>query len=333
MQLFLSTWTHHLNQLIYSYLYFCKSESLDVTIIQDTSIVHNGGLLLVEDKKIFFDYSDDPQFIDKIEKFDLYFKRSLREECFKGNVYPLNFNVPLSYKPHLLFLNLKKDLLFDRRSRIEVLKALDLFGLVFKSSHKTLNVNRYPEKVVDHGGRVLFHTRLWNPDNHPDLEEKERRRLQNDFRINACRIIKKNFENASVGLTMDNLSIEIAPDLILTKRESNKNYYLNTVMHHDIGIADDGLKDCPGWKIGEYLFYGKAVITTPLNIIVDNFKPKINYEMLSSRSAFEELPDKIDSLLKDKRYLQMGSRNKEWSTNYIHPQNYLKRILTLLKEK
>jgi hypothetical protein len=70
-------------------------------------------------------------------------------------------------------------------------------------------------------------------------------------------------------------------------------------LKYNIGIADDGLKDTPGWKIGEYLLYGKAIITTPLNISLDNFKESVNYELLSTRSSFLELPDKIESLLKD----------------------------------
>lgn len=330
MQLILSTWTHHLNHLIYSYFYFCKNENIAVNIIHDKNVVHNGAILMVDGKSIFFDYSDDSVFIDKVEKFDYYFKRSLRFDSIQDNVRPLNFNVPLSYKSHLLLLNLKREQLFDKWSRMEVLKALDFFGLVFKSSHHVLDINRYPKTTNDNGGKILFHTRLWNPDNHPDQEEKERRRLQNAFRINACRVIKNNFKKASVGLFSDNLSSELAPDLILNKRDSNKSIYLNNLVNHDIGIADDGLKDNPGWKIGEYLLYGKAVITTPINIVVDNFKPTVNYEILSSRTSYQELPEKIEALLKNKRYLEMGHLNKVWSDFYIHPQNYIKRILSLL---
>ena len=222
-------------------------------------------------------------------------------------------------------------MLFDKWSRIEVLKALDFFGLFFKSSHYTLDIRRYPEKVIDSGGKVLFHTRLWNPNNHPDAEEKERRRVQNDFRINACRIIKKNYEGASVGLFSDGLSHKMAPDLLLTAKESNKNDYLNALSNHDIGIADDGLKDNPGWKIGEYLLCGKAVITTPLNISLDNFNEDVNFLKLSNRSEYEELPGKIEELLKGKKYLEMGNANLGWSTEYIHPFNYIKRILSIVE--
>jgi hypothetical protein len=328
MKLLISTWSPHLNHLLYSYFYYCKIEGIIVDIIQDKGLVYNGGLLLVDGKTIFFDYSDDTDFIERPDKFNYYFKRSLRSIDIYTNVYPLNFHVGLSYKSYSLLRFLNNDILFDKWSRIEVLKALDVFGLVFSASHSAIDIRRYPLKNNDSGGKVLFYTRLWNPDNHPDQAEKERRRLQNDFRINACRIIKKNYRNASVGLFLDELAKELAPDLLLSKKESLKNNYLNSLLYHDIGIADDGLKDTPGWKIGEYLLYGKAIISTPLNIKLDNFYIGKNYEELSNRTAYQEIPGKIEDLLKGKRYLDMGDENKEWSDYYIHPKNYIKRILT-----
>lgn len=332
MQLAISTWTHHLNQLIYSYFYYCEKEKLKINIVYNKEIVHNGAVLSIEGKNVFFDFSDDSKFLDDSKKFSYYFKRSLRLEDHKGNTYPLNFNVPMAYKCHSLLWNLKTDLLFDKWSRDEVIKAIDKFAFFTKSSHGVLDIRRYPKKVVDNGGNVIFHTRLWNPDNHPDSDEKERRILQNEFRINACRIIKKNFSSSSVGLFSDDLSKKLAPDLLLDSKHSKKDNYLNMLNKHNIGIADDGLKDTPGWKIGEYLLFGKAVITTPLNISLDNFKEGVNYGALSTRSSYLEIPEKIESLLKDKKYLEIGNNNMKWSDEYLHPKNYIQRILSVVKE-
>lgn len=332
MQLSFSTWTHHLNQLIYSYFYFCEKEKIATNIVCDKDIVHNGAVLYFDINKIFFDFSDDSNFLEDPENFSHYFKRSLRIDNVKGNIYPLNFNVPMAYKCHSLLWNLNRDLLFNKSSRVEVIKAIDKFAFFTKSSHGVLDIRRYPKEVVDYGGNVIFHTRLWNPDNHPDSDEKERRKLQNEFRINACRIIKKKFSNSSVGLFSDDLSKKLAPDLLLNSKDSKKNNYLNLLSNHNIGIADDGLKDTPGWKIGEYLLFGKAVITTPLNISLENFELHTNYEKLTSRSSYLELPDKIESLLKEKRYLEMGINNMKWSDEYLHPKNYIKRILSIVNE-
>ncbi len=332
MKLEISIWTHHLNQLIYAYFYFCKSEKIKVNIVRNERLGHSGAILTIENKRIFFDYSDSPEFTDSADLYDYYFKRSLREENRKGNVYPLNFNIPLAYKSHLLVPNLKSDILFHKHSRTEVIRAIDRFSLFTNSSHAVLDVKRYPKKVEDFGGNIIFHTRLWNPNNHADADEKERRKFQNEFRINACRLLKKEYKNASVGLFADQFAAELAPDLLLDAKHSNKNNYFNMLSKINICVADDGLKDTPGWKIGEYLLFGKAVISTPLNIAVDDFKEHVNYEKLSNRNAYQELPEKVEYLLSGKKYLEMGQNNLLWSENYLHPKNYIKRVLSVIEK-
>jgi len=331
MKLELSVWTHHLNQLIYAYFYFCKAEKIKVNIVKNENVGYDGAILHLEGKSIFLDYSDGPKFIDSADLYDFYFKRSLRVEHQTKKIYPLNFNIPMAYKSHVLLLNLKKDILFDKQNRTEVIRAIDRFSLFTNSSHAILDIKRYPRKVIDFGGNIIFHTRLWNPDNHNDKDEKERRMSQNEFRINACRLLKKTYKNASVGLFTDKLASELAPDLLLDAKHSNKNNYLNTLSKYNICVADDGLKDTPGWKIGEYLLFGKAVITTPLNIAVDDFKEHVNYERLNTRSSFLELPEKIEYLLEGKKYLKMGEDNLNWSKIYLHPKNYLRRILSIVE--
>lgn len=330
IKLELSVWTHHLTHLLYSCLYYCEKNRLDLEILYNSDIKHNAAVLTVDNKDVFFDYSDDIKFIDNPDSYNFYFKRSLLEMEKRDNVFSLNFNVPMAYKSYSLLRKFQKDFLFTNSNRKEILRALDIFDLFANSSHSIIDIRKYPNKVLDNGGGIIYYTRLWNPNNHPDEEERERRNIQNQFRISACRILKKEYKNAFVGLFGDDLSNSLAPDLVLPTNFSKKKNYLAKLSKINIGIADDGLKDTPGWKIGEYLLHGKAVISTPINVALDNFKEGINYEKLVSRSAYEELPSKIEYLLKDKRYLEMGIANKEWSNYYIHPQNYIKRILSII---
>lgn len=333
MKLEVNIWTNHLNQLMYSYFYFCHKNKIEPIILCNKKIAKHGAVLFYKDKSIFFDYSDDPIFMEQPHNFDFYFKRSLLFKDANKNVFPLNFNLALSYKSPLLLSKLKFNLLFDKDSRIEVIRSLDFFALFTNSSHSIFDIKKFPSSVLDSGGKVIFHTRLWDPDRHPDPEEKERRRLQNDFRINACRIIKKHFNTASVGLFADELSTIIAPDLLLETKHSKKSNYLNALKNYDIGIADDGLKDTPGWKIGEYLLFGKALITTPLNVSIDHFCDDKNFLKVSDRNSFQEIPDLIYTLLYKKKYLQMAQNNFDWANEYLHPKNYIQRILTLIEEK
>jgi hypothetical protein len=328
MKLIIPRLTPHHNMLIFSFFHYCEENKIIFDLKFDTKVSLSGGVLEVNNKIIYFDYSDSPVFADNPYKYNYYFKRSLREIDEKENVYPLNFQVNYSYKSLLFLSKLSYKQLVDKYNRIEIIRALDYFNAFTNSSHNAMDIRKFPKEIMDNGGKILFYTRLWNPDNHPDEDEKERRRQQNEFRIESCRIIKKSFKNASVGLFPDNLSLNIATDILLNKKKTSKKEYFGLLKQFDIGIADDGLKDTPGWKIGEYLLFGKAVVTTPLNVSIENFHEHINYEKLSTRNSFNEVPEKIEYLLSGNKYLEVGKNNLDWSYNYLHPKNFIQRILS-----
>lgn len=330
MRLEIRHWCSHLNMLVFSLLYHCEENNIEFDFYINSTVAWNSAILYFNNQEIYFDYSDDSVFIENPEKFDCYFKRSLLINDFCSNVYPLNFQVNYSYKAFKLLSKFGFKELLNKSNRVELFRAVDYFGFFTNSSHNVKDIRKFPKEVRDNKGKVIFYTRLWNPENNTDVYEKERRRIQNNFRIESCRIIKNNFENARVGLLPDVLSSKLAPDLLLDKNKTSINGYFRVLRNSDIGIADDGLKDTPGWKIGEYLLHGKAVITTPLNIVTENFEEHVNFEKLSTRSSFEELPGKIDYLLKNKKYLDMGCNNLEWSDEYLHPKNYIKRILSVI---
>jgi hypothetical protein len=314
--------------LVFSFYYYCEENNIKFDLHFDPKVPYTGCILEVNDKKIFFDYQDNPVFEDDPQKYSYYFKRSLRKIDEKENIFPLNFQVSYSYKSLLFLSKLKYKQLIDKSNRIELIRALDFFNLLTNYSHNILDIRTFPQKVSDNGGKILFCTRLWNPDNHPDQDEKERRNLQNEFRIETCRIVKKQFKNAVVGLFPDKFSSKMAPDIQLDLKKTSKKEYFGLLRQSDIGIADDGLKDTPGWKIGEYLMFGKAVVSTPLNVCIDNFHEHTNYEVLSTRNSFWEVPEKIDYLLTGNKYLEVGKNNLEWSNQYLHPKNYIQRIIS-----
>lgn len=328
MKLTITCLTPHHNMLIFSFFHYCEENKIHFDLQFDPKCSYNGGILEVNGNTIFFDYSDSPVFADEPQKYDYYFKRSLREIEQKNNIYPLNFQVNYSYKSLQFLSKLGYKQLTNKQNKIEIIRALDYFNTITNSSHNAMDIRKFPNQVIDNGGKVLFYTRLWDPNNHPDEEEKERRRQQNEFRIASCRIIKKNFKNSEVGLFPDKLAVTKAPDILVDAKKTSRKEYFRLLRQCNIGIADDGLKDTPGWKIGEYLLFGKSVVTTPLNVSIENFHEHTNYEKVSTRNSFAEVPEKIEFLLSGKRYLEMGKNNLEWSDEYLHPKNFIKRILS-----
>lgn len=327
MRLEIPCWTTHHNQLLYSFFVYTESNKLEFEVVLNVQIPINGAILDFKGKRVFFDYSDEKNFIESPIKFDSYFKRSLDVSDLKShfNVFPLNFQVNFSKNPFKLMSEMNFGLLKNKGSFVELIRALDIFGLLTNDSHCSTNIENF-KKGTNSNGKVIFMTRLWNPAKNDNQEEKERRRIQNDFRINACRIIKKVFPDSMVGVFPDDFAKEMAKDVLLDLNITKKKNYLNILSHYDIAIADDGLKDTPGWKIGEYIMCGKAIITTPINVMIEDFHENTHYLSTSERDNYLILPDLIQKLRKNNFYKEMQRNNIEWYRNHLNPESYVLNI-------
>lgn len=319
-------WTKGYCQLLYSLLKYCEVNSVPLKIAQNKSLPAGGAILHFDNKRIFLDYADGSNFLNDPSKYDCYFKRSLNKNEYKDTVFPLNFQLNLTYKPYKLLTKFDKTVLFYKKSRQELLRSFDYFNLG-KESHVSKSIKKL--KNIDTKkdfGRVIYMTRLWNPEV-PDDEERCRRTAQNNFRIGACRIIKKEFPNSIVGIFPDKLSEKTAKDVLIDFELTKRENYFKLLAKCDIGVADDGLKDTPGWKIGEYIFSNKAIISTPINTVVENFIENKNYLSTGSRSNFEILPDLIEKLLSGNTISEMQKDNKDWCNQYLEPGIYIENII------
>lgn len=319
-------WRSHFNMILYSIFYYSEMKGIKLNVKLNSKIRH-GVVLFYKNHSFFFDYSDDTIFSEQSDNYDFYFKRSLKPMDLERNIYPLNFQINSSFKSFKFISKLNCSFFLHKQSRTEIIRALDYFSILTNLSHNPADFRKAKTIKKDNQGRVIFQTRLWDPATNPDQDEKERRAIQNSFRIGACRIIKKNFPDSTVGLYPDDLAKKMANDVLLDKKDTSKINYLRKLNLSSIAIADDGLKGTPGWKIGEYALNGKAIISTPINTVVENFEKNINYLELSHRSAFEELPDLISDLIANKAYLKMGAENELWASKYVSPENYFSKIL------
>jgi hypothetical protein len=332
MKIKIPAWTSHYNQILYSLLIFTENNNIKLEIIHDKTIPLNGCVLQFDNFDFFLDYSDNSDFLSNTQSFDYYLKRSLKIEDKTENILPLNFQVNFSYKPLNLIKKMPFSILKDAKSRIEIIRALDFSSILSNDSHYAKTIDKIltddTKKTVNSSPKIIFMTRLWDPARNGDPMEKKRRNAQNNFRINACRIIKKEFPNSTVGLYPDYYAKNVAKDILLDISNTSKRKYLNLLKNSEIAIADDGLKDTPGWKIGEYIMTSKAIITTPINTLVENFKENINYLSTMDRENFEIIPDLINSLLDNNKYIQMQKDNRMWYENHLDPNNYIGKILT-----
>lgn len=327
IHVFISSYTSHLNQILYSLVDYTSNNKQKLSIIYDKEVKHN--CVRIENNGITYllDYSDDYLFIDNPSNYDFYFKRSLQEKSVGNTIKPLNFQVNIATNPLKLFALLPKDINFIKNNKVEIARMFDFFGLLNMGHYAMIYNDIIKFREVKTDGKIIFYTRLWDPDNNNNAEEKERRKIQNDFRIEACNSIKSNFKNSTVGIFDSKLAREICPKLIFPNKIISKRQYFKELSTSSICIADDGLKDTPGWKIGEYALFGKSIISTPLNVVIEGFNENENYLKLSSRKSFLEIPEKIEQLLVNDFHLKMSKNNISWSEKFINPINYIKRIL------
>ncbi|MEH6659113.1 hypothetical protein [Leeuwenhoekiella marinoflava] len=320
-------WTAHHNMFLYALFYYCSQRKQRFDIEYSNTIPYNCIALFWGDKAYVFDYADTPEVLLEPSPFNQYFKRSyLKQEDYHPKIKPLGLQVNYSYKPLRFIRNLEKHQLLDKRNRIEFLRAIDYFQ-VSNLSHHSMDIRNYPTHLSLDNKRVIFFTRLWNPNNHISVDEKIRRERQNHFRINACRVLKKNFKNSFIGIYPDDYSSSLCPELLLDKKQISKRNYFKSLSNSTIGIADDGLKDTPGWKLGEYCLFGKAIITTPINVEVKGFKVNQNYLELSDRTSFDEIPEKVHLLLEDSNLDKFAQNNKRWAEDHLHPASYLVNLI------
>jgi glycosyltransferase involved in cell wall biosynthesis len=171
-------------------------------------------------------------------------------------------------------------------------------------------------------------TRLYDPARNRHADEKARRAKQNEFRAEACRVIKVNFKNSIVGLYPDEFSSVYAPDVLLSKEQTNSKTYFDFLISSQIALADDGLKDTAGWKIGEYVVFNKPIISTPINVDIPDFRVGEHYLSLNHRNDVDGLCGHIDKLLtNDKLRNEMMENNMAYCDQHLEPYVYFKKII------
>ena len=70
-------------------------------------------------------------------------------------------------------------------------------------------------------------------------------------------------------------------------------------------------KECESY-LNKTIFRSIDIRTEELNVSIDNFHENINYQKVTTRNSFIELPDKIEFLLTNNKYLEIGKTNLNW---------------------
>lgn len=261
---------------------------------------------------------DDLQDIQKSNLINFYFKRSYSKKMLSSapedyHIFPLGFNYNIQPEANMLpFIHSLKD-------KIKYLLKTSRWtrGITGKSFFYVKDFEQVPADLKN--TKILFITRLWNPEEAKSEESKLHRQRINAMRvacIEACR--EKYREQFTGGLIKDAFSVKHYSQLLLPDALTCKKGYLNTIKQHTICIATTGLHNSIGWKMAEYVAASKVIVSEPLH-----FELPGNYERGKHYLEFaneKELISQIDYLLQNKTAMQqIMQNNHHYYCQYVKP--------------
>ncbi len=164
---------------------------------------------------------------------------------------------------------------------------------------------------------VYFNSRLW-----PHQNCLEGTNLYRKHFIEICRTVC-NFEGGFFS-SKDHIQYEEFKDVI-TSKEDTMSYFEKTKLSTFV-FNTPAVHDCHGWKLGEFLALGKAIISTPLT-------NEIPGELVHGRDIHfieneKELKLAINLLINDDEYrnlLEAGA--KKYYLKYANPRSVIVHIL------
>jgi len=224
---------------------------------------------------------------------------------------------------HYCFINLAR----CNFSPLESFKAhfKDYFGLYLRTlgieSYYINNSFALAKRINDSDKKYIFSiSTLWKVDNCITGTNLWRKKF-----IELCKNNNEiDFEGGFYSNTF-HPQYEDFKDIIFTDRYPINEYIKKTKLSSFV-FNTPAVLNCHGWKLGEFLAMGKAIISTPLlNELPKNLSHGENIHYISNDS---ELKNAINLLLINKAYRKkLESGAKTYYDEYVSPNSVIKYIL------
>ncbi len=277
------------------------------------------GKTLVYD---LWDGYQNPEGMEKgLKQADFYFKRSFSAEknaaLFPGAaLYPLGLNYHVTHPDN------------------------PINEPAWKAAAKALT-GRTPERFFrpevfqaaaqpcDGRPKILFLAQLWEEDD-PSLPPALIRERQyiNAMRLEILRGLTSRFGTDFTGGLVDSpLARSRAPELVLSRRRTERRAYLGLVHAADICIGTMGLHESIGWKTAEYVAAARAIVNErPRYSVPGAFRPGRNYlafdDAAGCIAAVERLAADPEAVY------QMKQANEDYYRRFLRPDALVGNTLT-----
>ena len=282
-----------------------------------------------EGKCIMFDMADGYGEVEIrcqrqiVENSDFTFRRSFSPvrtaelpEELQVRMRPFGFHYHVSYPNNFI----------DKVSSVKEWPDT-LFQLVFNGAQRSyFTPDKFEMKArLTDKPRVLFYTRLWDPDEIPALYDSLT--ILNQNRIRLVSELKKIYGPRFVGgIQFSPLAMKSCRELVASISATKRKNYLQTMKNADICIGTTGLHDSIGWKTAEYIAASKAVINEKFNFeVTGGFSEGDNYLPFTD---IEDCLSHVEKLMANpEQVYAMGLANQEYYQSYGRPDKVMENAL------
>ncbi len=178
--------------------------------------------------------------------------------------------------------------------------------------------------------KILFLTRLWDPQTAPSAALAEEWDQLNSTRIECIRSCRDAFgERFTGGLLADAYALKVAQKWVQPKAMTRRGRYLKRVRESAICVATTGLHGSIGGKFAEYVAASRAVVSEPLTYTVPgDFTEGVNYLCFTGS---KELVAQISRLLEERDLLhEMMRSNSRYYNEALRPDRLVANTLRRL---
>lgn len=280
----------------------------------------------LEGHRYYIDTHDGPEILDV--ECDVYLKRSFHRDF-----------VPAHMKHKVRPLGLNYEVYRDEFDRFELRRRMAVTGVIpairYIASKITGRNGRISvSEVTGHGiprpaePKVLFMCRTWDT-NEPGrtADKNAERQFINEMRAACLRALRKEFgPRFTGGFEPSAHAKQHYPDLLVPATLlTDRRNYLKIVREHEICIATMGLHGSNGWKLGEYVAQGAAIVSERLVHEVPQFREDLNYVSFSTP---EECVRAVGRLLENKTLRRrMVFANTHYYENWLRPDSMMSKAL------
>ena len=191
-------------------------------------------------------------------------------------------------------------------------KKKRFFAQYFKQKYK-LWIKQYPLSIAEKG-YVFSANTLWHNDEYNQLNETTNK-IRANFMETCLLIFEINFEGGFVPSQLGNDNFKH----LHLKKSLSQSTYINKVKKSVLVFNTPAVWNCHGWKLGEYLCMGKAIISTPLSN--DLPAPLIHGDSIHIVNNQQELIEAIRLINQDEKYrMKLEKAARDYYEKYVSPE-------------